>query len=250
MVNSSLAPLPDAVKASDIDLVASDCRATPGETPRADIRQGAGRVGLPSLPASAQNSLNEILNAERRQLEGKRLPSGHRFFLDRERETYARLINWNMSRKGVDSLFGTYTFRDYVSMDKANKMIDRHLARMAEALSHKGGRRLNYVVATEWQQRDVIHFHTMLTANGLGNLSRKRWEARWERSGGGFARLYDAEYGAAPYLAKYMNKSRGGELRLGGAWQGLNPPGALDPVKVKMPGSSLAVRSANHLQSG
>ena len=50
--------------------------------------------------------------------------------------------------------------------------------------------------------------------------------------GGGFARLYDADPGAAPYLAKYMNKSRGGELRLGGAWQGINPPGAVDPGTV------------------
>lgn len=179
--------------------------------------------------------LTEVLNKERRLLEGIRLPEGNRYFPDRERETYARFINWSTNLKGEDSLFGTYTFRDYVSHYKANKMINRHLARMTEALRHSGGNRLRYFVATEWQIRDVIHFHSLLTANGLGNLSRKRWEARWEHMGGGFARIYDADLGSAPYLAKYLNKSRGGELRIGGAWLGINPPGSIDSGVVNIP---------------
>ena len=177
-------------------------------------------------------SLPEVLNAERRLLEGIRLPAGHRYFPDRERETWARFIDWSMNLGNSKSWFGTYTFKYYLSEYKANMMIDRHLARMTEALKHSGGSRLRYFVATEWQKRDVIHFHSLLTANGLEILSRKRWEKRWEHMGGGFARLYDADPGAAPYLAKYMNKSRGGELRLGGAWQGINPPGAVDPGTV------------------
>ncbi len=179
-----------------------------------------------------KESLPEILNAERRLLEGIRLPAGHRYFPDRERETWARFIAWSMNLENSESWFCTYTFKYYIYEYKANMMIDKHLARMTEALKHKGGSRLRYFVATEWQKRDVIHFHSLLTANGLGQLSRKRWETRWGQMGGGFARLYDAEYGAAPYLAKYMNKSRGGELRLGGAWQGINPPGAIDPQTV------------------
>ncbi|GAH99892.1 unnamed protein product, partial [marine sediment metagenome] len=56
------------------------------------------------------------------------------------------------------------------------------------------------------------------------DLSRKRWEKRWENHGGGFARLYDADIHAAPYLSKYLNKSRGGEIRWGGRLDRDNTP--------------------------
>lgn len=174
-----------------------------------------------------------LTNTELRQLRGIRKPEGYRYFPDRERETWARYIAWSMGLKNSDSVFATYTFKNYLSEYKANKMIDKHLARMTESVNHKGGSRLRYFVATEWQVRDVIHFHALLTTDGPGVLSRKSWEQRWEHMGGGFARLYDAELSAAPYLAKYMNKKRlGGGIRLGGAWQGINPPGALDPGVV------------------
>ena len=177
-------------------------------------------------------NLPEQLRQERRICEGIRLPAGHRFYWDAERETWARFLDWMVNLKDTDSWFGTYTFRDYVLPARANKMMYRHLARLRTSVNHKSGGRLKYAVATEWQKREVIHFHTILNAQGLGSLSRKSWEARWENSGGGFAQLYDADKGAAPYLAKYLNKQRGGEITFGGAWLGTKPPKALTPVVV------------------
>jgi hypothetical protein len=49
--------------------------------------------------------------------------------------------------------------------------------------------------------------------------------------GGGFCRIYDAQRKAAPYLAKYMNKTRGGELERGGSWRGLNVPNSVTCCK-------------------
>jgi len=154
----------------------------------------------------------------------RRLPSGHRFFGDCEREQCARWLDWAMHLEG-DCWFSTTTFRNYVSVYRANKMTRRWLARMNQA--HKDineGRQLKSFCATEWQKRDVIHYHLLLLGTELGNLSRKRWECRWESNGGGFARNYDAVMKAAPYLAKYMNKRLGGEVDIGGAWLGTMPP--------------------------
>ncbi|MFC2052154.1 hypothetical protein ACFLT4_05445 [Chloroflexota bacterium] len=212
---------------------------TPGEVAVMQERQerqgefnGQGKES-PSASTCKTNSeptlLSNILPWERRQLQGIRKPPGYRFFPDRQRETYARYIEWAMSQKDTHSLFGTYTFKNYVAPGKANECLNRHLGRMSGALVDAGGSQLKYFVATEWQRRNVVHFHSALIGHGLERLSRKRWELRWQGLSGGYARLYDADYGAAPYLAKYLNKSLGGELRVGGAWQGTSPPASLDP---------------------
>lgn len=212
-------------------------------------------AGTCKIKAKPTPELTHELKATRRLMQGIRLPAGHRYFPDRERETYARLIDWSMGQRGAESVFATYTFRDYVSQGRANTMLNRHLARMAESLKHTGGGRLKYAVATEWQKRDVIHFHLVLTAHGLGNLSRKRWEARWEHNGGGYARLYEADRAAAPYLAKYMNKRHNGDFRLGGAWLGNKPPGVLDPSSgpannvTRDPGYREPAKSAHYRQA-
>jgi hypothetical protein len=155
------------------------------------------------------------------------LPSGRRYFCDASRESMARFIDWGMKRfktqnEGV--WFATLTFRDYVSPYKAEKMTRRWLARLSQALVDKRSCQLKSILATEWQKRQVIHFHLLLAGNGLDSLSRKRFESRWEALGGGFARIYDADYKIAPYLAKYLNKELGGEVDIGGAWQGMKPP--------------------------
>jgi len=157
----------------------------------------------------------------------RRLPPGHRFFADRDRETVARFIDWSLRRSQManeGSWFTTLTFRDYVTPYRANKMVRRWLARLNQALESNGGSQLKSILATEWQQREVIHYHLLLAGHGLDALSRKRWECRWTALGGGFARVYDADMKAAPYLAKYLNKRLGGEVDIGGAWQGMNSP--------------------------
>lgn len=163
-----------------------------------------------------------------------RLPSGHRFFHDAERETYARLIEWSMNHpKGVESWFVTQTFVNYVPPKLAEGMSNRYLSRLDQALTDMtGGRRLRWIRATEWQVRDVIHYHLLALGCGLSSLSRKSWEQRWKASGGGFCRIYDAVHRSAPYLAKYLNKDRGGELQWGGSWLGLEAPRSVAPSGI------------------
>ena len=187
------------------------------------------------------------------------LPAGHRFFADGDRETVARFIDWTMRRAetaGDGSWFTTLTFRDYVTPYRANKMVRRWLGQLNQALqdtrdcqlkrrssstteSLTGGAAtttalLKSILATEWQQRQVIHYHLLLTGHGLDTLPRKRWECRWTAMGGGFARVYDADMKAAPYLAKYLNKRLGGEVDIGGAWQGMKAPESVAVTDVAL----------------
>ncbi len=159
-----------------------------------------------------------------------RLPAGHRFFADPEREVTARAIAWTMAKGGDSALFTTLTFKDYVAPYSANKKAKRWLARAEQSLKDSGGDSLKSFCATEWQKREVIHYHLLLVGNGLGALSRKRLEHRWEAMGGGLARCYDADRKAAPYLAKYASKSLGGDVEWGGNWQGLSFPASVSRI--------------------
>ena len=157
----------------------------------------------------------------------EKLPPGHRFFPDCIRENYARMIAWTM--KGVldSGWFITLTFEGCPSERKARGMLRGWLQRLEDAYrcTLKGGGRLRWIVAQEWQSRGSIHFHLILVGERLDDLSRKRWESRWEGiKGGGFARIYEARLKAAPYLAKYTSKTQGGDLRWEGAWRGIKIP--------------------------
>jgi hypothetical protein len=164
-------------------------------------------------------------------LKRRLLPSGHLYFFDDEREKYARLISWRMSRKNTESWFATQTFPKYVIPQVACAMSDEWLLRLDRALMDTVSSRLIWFRAAEWQQRKVIHFHLLLMGCKLASLSRKRFEARWENTASGYCRIHEAEPQAAPYLAKYMNKTRGGELQWGGAWQGVNVPKSVESVQ-------------------
>lgn len=150
-------------------------------------------------------------------------PRGHRFFHDCSRETYARAIEWAMGLG--QAWFVTQTFENECSMSSAEVAYGRWAGRLTEACAARG-QRLSWVRATEWQQRGVVHYHSLLISGELHSHSRKRWEGRWERGGfnNGYCRTYDAVHSAAPYLAKYMNKDRGGDLHWGGTWRGLSVP--------------------------
>lgn len=154
------------------------------------------------------------------------LPESHRFFSDCLREQEARVLSWLINKYKGDCWFMTLTFKDYTQPDKAKRLLDTFLARLNQAYkSIPGAALLKSVHTCEWQQRDVIHYHLLIYGAKLGSLSRKRWEFRWQMMSGGFAANYDAELKAAPYLAKHQVKDRpGGNLHLGGAWRGINPP--------------------------
>lgn len=158
------------------------------------------------------------------------LPSGHRFFRDCQRETYARWIEWAMwaghPKPGV--WFVTLTFKTFISEWRAWVLLKRWIGHLRESYTDiKGSDRLRWICAIEWQVREVVHFHLLITGDGLNDLSRKKWESRWEATDRitGFCRVYDADRKAAPYLAKYINK--GSELSRGGYWRGLITPGSI-----------------------
>jgi hypothetical protein len=157
------------------------------------------------------------------------LPLGHRFFPDCLRENQARWIEWSMSRKKVSAWFVSQTFKDYETPRSADKMFRIWAGRMTQSIINSGGGQLRWIRATEWQVRDVIHFHSVVQGIGLDRLSRKSWEDRWESLNwnAGFCRIYDADKGAAPYLAKYTSKRLGGQLQWGGYWQGLSVPASV-----------------------
>jgi hypothetical protein len=201
------------------------------------LSKGLYRVSLSSNDFRLLLKMAGYLETDMQIKRYPKLPRGHRFFQDCERETWARLIEWAMSRRrepkikegreSVNSWFATLTFKRPISKFLAEKKMRVWLARMAEALNNKRSARLRWISATEWQKREVIHFHVILMGDGLGAMSRKRWEHRWEDIGGGFCRIYDAGSKAAPYLAKYMNKSKGGEIQMGGYWRGLYAPASV-----------------------
>ena len=159
----------------------------------------------------------------------KTLPEGHRFFSDCKRETYARWIEWSMwsghPTPGV--WFTTMTFKTFIETWRAWKLLQIWLGHLRQGYEDKGGNRLRWICATEWQTREVVHFHLLISGEGLSELSRKRWEVRWETGSlsSGFCRIYDADRKSAPYLAKYMNK--GGAITAGGYWRGLKAPGSV-----------------------
>lgn len=145
----------------------------------------------------------------------------------------ARWIDWLVStslKRGESAWFVTLTFRDYTHEDRAFEMARAWVAKVRQALSSAGGDGLKIVCAKEWQQREVVHFHLLMVGMGLSSLSRKRWEARWMAAGGGFARVYDAQAKAAPYLAKYSNKTRGGDVQVWGALRGTQTPRSVQLV--------------------
>jgi hypothetical protein len=159
------------------------------------------------------------------------LPRGHRFFPDCLREAQARWLEWNVTRHNQTGWFVTLTFKTFISISHAERLRNTWLARLAEASRtvNKGGRRLRWICATEWQLRDVVHFHLLVMAENIDLLSRMRWEHRWQTMDmiTGFCRVYNADYKAAPYLAKYCSKSLRGELARGGYWRGLKTPNSL-----------------------
>jgi len=161
------------------------------------------------------------------------LPQGHRFFEDCQRETFARFIEWSMwsGHPKPDVWFVTMTFKTFVQQWKSWVLLKRWLGHLREAFDTKGSNQLRWICATEWQIREVVHFHLLISGVGLGDVSRKRWESRWEAldRNTGFCRIYDADRRAAPYLAKYMHK--GGELTRGGYWRGLRAPGSMTCCK-------------------
>jgi len=160
------------------------------------------------------------------------------------------MIEWMMTRNGIESWFITLTFKNFIAENRAKGLVgtwlhsvwDAH-CRMVSENKFDRGHGLTWVIAQEWQKRNVVHFHIILSGVRLGWLSRKRWELRWsgmtlDVAGEvirpcGFARIYDARPKSAPYLAKYTGKTyHSGVLAWGGTWRGYSPPDSLRCCKA------------------
>lgn len=158
-------------------------------------------------------------------------PSGHRFFTDCLRENWARWVEWQLRGSPQSGWFVSMTFKTFIELNRAERLKKIWLARLTEALrrSSNGSSRLRWFSAIEWQIREVVHFHLLVVAENIDSLSRKRWESRWQTMGviTGICRIYNADFKAAPYLAKYTTKSLGGDIQWGGYWRGMITPASL-----------------------
>jgi len=123
----------------------------------------------------------------------------------------------------------------FVDTPKSFALLKLWMGHLRQSYEDKGGLRLRWICATEWQIRQVIHFHLLITGVGLSELSRKRWEVRWETIDGrsGFSRIYEADQKLAPYLAKYIRK--GDEIIRGGYWRGLITPRSVTCCQPRSP---------------
>lgn len=156
-------------------------------------------------------------------------PAGHRFFHDCYREQEARFLDYMITRYEGNGWFASFTFVNYTFDDKAIRRLVRWYGRLIQAYREvSSAALLKSVTCVEWQQRGVIHYHSLLFGEGLGSLSRKRWECRWQNVGGGSCRIYEADRKAALYLVKHEIKDKPETaLNLGGAWRDINPPKSL-----------------------
>lgn len=127
--------------------------------------------------------------------------------------------------------FGTFTFRDPVHPEQANRRLSRFVRTLNETRFGKRYREkglgICLVNAIEWQKREVLHFHSLM-GGGLQDLDRFYWMELWNRDNG-FARIYPYDpVGAPGYVSKYVVK--GGEIDISlPPWKELEVKGLVPP---------------------
>ena len=130
----------------------------------------------------------------------------------------------------------TLTFKEPKHPEAADKAFIRWIRYINECLYGRRYRErkkgVTYVKCMEYQKRDVIHFHCLISDPHLKKLKRldfmEAWETDCYRSKelvNGYARIfqYDATRGAVNYCSKYVLK--GGEIDIyisHGQWHLLN----------------------------
>jgi len=113
-------------------------------------------------------------------------------------------------------LYSTFTFREEVHPEQADRRFNRYIRYINEELFgrryREKGKGIYYVRALEVQKRGVLHFHALM-GGGVRRLRRLTLMDRWYEHNG-IARIqpYDASKGAKGYLSKYVYK--GGEVEL------------------------------------
>ncbi len=123
-------------------------------------------------------------------------------------------------------LFIGLSFKESIHVEEATKRYNRFIRKINERLFgqnyRKRGEGVVWIRALEWQRRGVLHFHSLI-GNGAWKLLRigvtDLWEndIKYKRSRNGengkaWTEKYDPVKGAVGYLAKYITKSRQGEI--------------------------------------
>ncbi|MBA7591664.1 hypothetical protein ES708_33824 [subsurface metagenome] len=107
--------------------------------------------------------------------------------------------------------YTTHTFRgNYVSLKASDGHWQSWLNTLTQACKVKGLERPFYFRVTEYQDRGVLHYHSLI--GGVGDIRRLLFKDFWELYG--FARVekYIPARGANFYVGKYLTKGNG-EIR-------------------------------------
>lgn len=117
------------------------------------------------------------------------------------------------------SWFATLTFRGDPHPEAADKVFRVWVSKLNRKLYGsrwaKHGRGVRWARAEELQRRGVIHYHALLSGDGLDDQRRLSWMDEWNRLAG-FARIEAPESTRAvlEYCSKYVTKE--GQIDLGG----------------------------------
>lgn len=105
--------------------------------------------------------------------------------------------------------YATLTFRFPTPVEKAKKCFERWIHKINRKKfgtryykKHKG---IHYVIATEYQQRGVVHLHCLIA--DVEDQTPSSWAKEWNKIAG-FAKIepYDRNLGACYYLSKCVKK--------------------------------------------
>jgi len=130
---------------------------------------------------------------------------------------WIRFVRFN----GPWDWFTSHTFRtDRMSNETAVILYRKYLNKLNRALvqryKRKGKDCLRWILVVERKRHKRPHLHSLIKAEGLGELNRFQWSRRWESvsSIAGYSRIHEANNQAAPYIMKYVVKDQAGEIWL------------------------------------
>jgi hypothetical protein len=109
-----------------------------------------------------------------------------------------------LQRDWIWDWFGHFTFRGEVGSVKANSTWNYYMKQLRKGT----GRSVQWIRCTEFQQREVIHYHALLL--NVGDARRLSYMDLWADIAG-WARIYpyEKDKGASYYLSKYVVKELG-----------------------------------------
>jgi hypothetical protein len=94
---------------------------------------------------------------------------------------WVEFLDHIMNRESREKWFVTLSFPFNVPRPIAEKKKKEWVRRLSQALKDSGkDGKVGYTCITAQQQREVLHFHLIVFADGLDRLDKSRWEKKWE----------------------------------------------------------------------